>query len=404
MNAQRCTKLDRVSKLAPLASNIFLWLNGLPIDAASVEMDGGYVALATNVGTVRSTNEDRTCCAQAIFPEEPERSFFLAILCDGVGSLRYGGESASVAAATVMEYLLNCADEHSASERITHAIYAANRAIFSEYGQQGGTTCTCVLLCADGEAVAVNVGDSRLYGYSVEKSLQQLSIDDTFAGQLQKADAMNEDLSQAFEFADHLLQFVGMGDDLNIKPMNLRELNIDPQRGVLALSDGVYKPLGKMLNSILVHSSSPMEAVRRLVQVSVWAGGHDNASAFAIGDLFAVTELLGEEQKRARSAQMDIWAGKSTMRLLVDLVSERQGAGNVIEKKGKISFDVPVVKEHRPSETRDLFPEVKNENYGDLEATRRIGILRPTEIKEIKRKRRKLQIEIKPRADKDNSD
>lgn len=225
------------------------------------------IAIGTDVGLVRKENQDRLVVLK--FQESARKSFVVIVLCDGMGGMAEGAECASIAVST---FLAVCCRRVSIPfpSRLIAAAHEANRAVHQLFGGRGGATLSAVSIDSQGNTVAVNIGDSRIYTYADE--LQQLTIDDTIAGQLKDRE-IHEGLRR-----NELLQFVGVGEGLEPHlydvPAKLKY--------VIITSDGVHFLEKRMLQLVTRHGSEPAVIVRRLIDVAKWSGGHDNSSVAVI--------------------------------------------------------------------------------------------------------------------------
>src|ERR1044072_7187645 len=122
-------------------------------------------SIQTDVGCVRSSNQD---CGRFIRPTDAaqrERKGVLAVVADGMGG-HSGGEVASSLAAEVISHAYYGSNS-SPVEALTESFKEANRQIYEASKRDEslngmGTTCTALAIYGD-QAVVAHVGDSRLY-------------------------------------------------------------------------------------------------------------------------------------------------------------------------------------------------------------------------------------------------
>jgi hypothetical protein len=126
------------------------------------------------------------------------------------------------------------------------------------------------MLCMShrGDAYWVNLGDSRIYKYTT-KFLQQLTVDDTVAGQLSREPG-------DYQGRNELLQFVGIGPVA--EPHVGRDVDPTEPTVYLMSSDGIHFLPSKMLHQINQNANEPAVAAKRMMDLAIWCGGHDNAS------------------------------------------------------------------------------------------------------------------------------
>ena len=195
---------------------------------------------------------------------------FAAVLCDGMGGLEHGSESAVLGVDTFLdEYRRKLPDETPAAA-LRRSVLRANDAVY-RYARDNGlvqkTGCTLVAVVARGvELHCIHVGDSRAYLFS-RGVLERLTTDHTYArrlqlqaeqGQISAAEADNHPRR------DHLTS--------NLGRQELTELEIlDPPRKlapddwILLCSDGLHGVLSDAEITAELHGNS-QDAARRLVE------------------------------------------------------------------------------------------------------------------------------------------
>ncbi|HEX2859078.1 MAG TPA: hypothetical protein VHP58_02645 [Alphaproteobacteria bacterium] len=257
-----------------LFQRIYNWAESLPVNASFKDINAITCALATSGGSVRLSNEDQMVVVKANFVSPAQSSFILYAVLDGMGGMKEGAECARLAlSAFVSELVLST--QSVLELKVSSAIEKANLTVFEKFKGNGGTTLAGVIINQLNEAVILNVGDSRVYEVSIEnKHVKQVSIDDTLGGALASWG------SKQFENSNQLIQFIGMGKGL-IEPHLMPRSGIEG-KGYIIATDGAFKMPEGMFESILSHASSPKEIVHRLIRVSEWIGGLDNASVICV--------------------------------------------------------------------------------------------------------------------------
>lgn len=224
------------------------------------------VALGTEVGNVRPDNQDQVCAARWRTPRG--RVFSVLSLADGIGGLAAGSDAAAVAQASFVAALYDESSKGGApGEWLSRACLRANQVVYNHFGGRGGSTLVAALLLPEGTVHWLSVGDSRVY-VGVGATLNQLSKDDTLAGQLGRP-------SEAGLGRSDLLQFVGMGP--NLEP-HVGQLFVRDAEYFLLSSDGAHAIKSEWMGLLVHNSSDPAIAARRLLENSKWCGGTDNAS------------------------------------------------------------------------------------------------------------------------------
>ncbi len=225
------------------------------------------VALGTTIGSVRTTNEDRVAVIRTK-QDALNSPWYLFAVCDGMGGMK-DGENAAVNALSIFLATALSSRLGPTKENLLQSIDAANKALFDELKTQGGATLSACFWDHKHLLIA-NVGDSRVWIKRADKELEQVTQDDNLAGQLKK-----QGISVSSDIRNELLQFVGMGNE--VQP---HVFEVDAKTGdtVIITSDGIHRIHTDTLNRVVVSASSPASLVERLLSLSIWNGGEDNAS------------------------------------------------------------------------------------------------------------------------------
>lgn len=165
--------------------------------------------------------------------------------------------------------------ESDLGRRLRAAIEFANAEVYKQFHARGGTTIAGILFTGS-EAIGATVGDSRIYFRPKDRPLTQLSVDDTIAAELSRlrgedAPRVEPDLSSR-----DLAQFIGMGENMSPRLYPLPQAT--GGGSYLISSDGAHGAPPSIINAILANSPSLSAAVTRLIQLSRWCGGKDNAT------------------------------------------------------------------------------------------------------------------------------
>jgi PPM family protein phosphatase len=226
----------------------------------------GRFAVATSIGHVRKANEDRCALLKARFGGTPGRDFNVGVVCDGLGGMEAGQEAAMTALASFLSTLVQ-GRISSPIDRLHRAIINANNSVHSILAARGGTTLTAALVTRQQGSFFCHVGDSRLFVIGPERSLSQVTRDDTMASLLGKSLPDGE--------RDHrLVQFVGIGEE--IEP---QVAPVDPIGGTYLLTtDGAHDVPPRVLGRAVSAATSPSDLAKRLTQLSDILGGFDNSS------------------------------------------------------------------------------------------------------------------------------
>jgi serine/threonine protein phosphatase PrpC len=235
-------------------------------------------AMRTDVGKVRTLNEDSVAWVTPHDEEVAKRRGSLALVADGMGG-HAAGEVASAMAADIIRRLYYDLDG-TIPQVLSQAFLSAHRAIMEHAEQHPeckgmGTTCT-VLAFHGGAAWLAHIGDSRAYilrGHT----LTQISLDDSLVAKAVRDGTMTQDE------ADH-------------SPMHnviLQALGAVPQIKPMIGAHGIPLHPGDAKIAEIASRLPPQEACDTLIEAALEAGGLDNASL----GIFSVR--AAEEPKRA---------------------------------------------------------------------------------------------------------
>ncbi len=224
-------------------------------------------ALATDVGKIRQENQDRVAIARG--RDLLGRPFAIAAVADGIGGMQQGAECA---AQTLGSLIATIASEAMASidshQWLLRGIHQANGDVYARMRGEGGATISATLISGHKSIHWANVGDSRVYS-TYGSSLKQISIDDTIAGQLGRYGEAGFDQSK-------LIQFIGIGKPLEAE---VSDFPLHAGASIFLTTDGVhFLDSTPWFSQLIKHAPDPGVCVRRLVELSRWCGGPDNAT------------------------------------------------------------------------------------------------------------------------------
>lgn len=232
-------------------------------------------SLASDVGNIRKENQDRAAVVRG--RDRQGKEYVLVVVVDGIGGMLDGGTCAAMTIGAFIAAIDQFAQNNDNSDHpvdwLRESAYAANAVVYSKFHGNGGSTLVGLLIRPGIHPYWLSIGDSRVYCMN-GKTLTQVSIDDTIAGQLGKNP---EDASEQSK----LLQFVGMGQGLE---PHIATIDAGSTDAVILTTDGVHylSPSPGWLGQIIRHSPDPGLCVKRLVDLAKWCGGPDNATVAMI--------------------------------------------------------------------------------------------------------------------------
>ena len=162
------------------------------------------------------------------------------------------------------------------------AIQLANRQLCklkTTSPDHAGAGSTLVGVLVDGARASVgNVGDSRVYLLR-GGVLKQLSVDDTWVGQLVRGGAITEAQAKNHSMRHVVTQAVGV----ETIEVHAGEEQLQHEDLMLLTTDGVHGVIEHaVVCSILANCRSLEDGARRLIEAALDQGGPDNASCIVL--------------------------------------------------------------------------------------------------------------------------
>lgn len=257
-------------------------------------------AVASNVGLVRTDNQDRAAVLR--FSEQAGQQSFLFVVCDGMGGMADGAKCAAKALASFSAAFMRSSSHSNAKARLMQAASTANNAVYKLYRGSGGATLSAVLFQSNAPSYWVNIGDSRIYHFG-GRLLHQITVDDTLAGQLAREPS-------SYDGRSELLQFAGSGPMAEPHVGDLAETAGDSV--FLITTDGVhYLPINVM-QELIIHAPDSVIVARRLMDLATWFGGHDNAT-LAIA---CPAKMFADDVSDIKSNTVEVWDAFGEIRFL----------------------------------------------------------------------------------------
>ncbi|MDQ3570279.1 MAG: Stp1/IreP family PP2C-type Ser/Thr phosphatase [Actinomycetota bacterium] len=227
---------------------------------------------ATDVGRVRTSNEDEYLLAEPLYA-----------VADGMG----GHAAGEVASATAMDALQASFDGNRTVPGLAGAVRDANRAVWEQSRQSSelrgmGTTMTAVALVEEGddEILAIaNVGDSRAYLLR-DGELDQLTDDHSVVEELRRAGRLSSEEAASDPRRHVLTRVLGVDADVEVD-----SFEVIPYQGdrLLLASDGLFGDVSdEEIAAVLRRRSDPERVAQQLVAMAKDAGGADNITVVVI--------------------------------------------------------------------------------------------------------------------------
>lgn len=240
------------------------------------EYISGTMAVKTDVGKVRLTNEDR---AVALVNQ---RGNVLLAVCDGMGGQNKGEFAAEIAINTITEAFKKkpkFLSYATAMRWIYGTVRRANTEIYNEASKNQaytgmGTTLTIALI-VDGHLVVGQIGDSRCYAL-VDRKLKQYTEDQTYVGYLYRTGKITKDEMKTHPKRHVLMNALGIFPSVNI---DVRAMQYNNET-LLVCSDGLYNNVPDLeIGNILRNDDSTEQKVNELISLANANGGSDNIAS-----------------------------------------------------------------------------------------------------------------------------
>lgn len=251
--------------------------------AASTKPKLDYRAVAaTDVGSVRTNNEDHLVFFRPFDANIRNTHGCLALVADGMG----GHSSGEVASKMAAEIIARNYYDHKGNilDSLKEAFIKANKAIFQHASRRPsrkgmGTTCTAVVLI-DRQIYLGHVGDSRAYLLK-NRQLIQLSKDHTYIQHLFDTGKITKEEMLSHPERNVITKAMGTSAKLQADYLQHKFLFEDNDKLVIC-SDGLYEYVNKQELAHIVSTQSLNDATKKLIHLAKQRGGHDNISVLIV--------------------------------------------------------------------------------------------------------------------------
>ena len=239
------------------------------------------IGMLTDVGQVRTVDEDSILAADLSFGVNSESSKFLLLaVADGMGGHAKGEEASKIAlnaiASAVIPDLLNNTPFTKILEK---GIQNANQDILDYTAENPeasgmGTTSVCAVV-KDNQIHLANVGDSRAYRVS-DDEICRVTKDHSYVQALIDEDEITEEQAREHPRKNEITRAVGIMPSIEVDTM---KLTLDSDESLLLCCDGVIAHLSDDdIHKIIRDSPDPQTACQEIVDMANERGGSDNIS------------------------------------------------------------------------------------------------------------------------------
>ena len=239
------------------------------------------IGMLTDVGQVRTVDEDSILAADLSFGVNSESSKFLLLaVADGMGGHAKGEEASKIAlnaiARAVIPDLLNNTPFTKILEK---GIQNANQDILDYTAENPeasgmGTTSVCAVV-KDNQIHLANVGDSRAYRVS-DDEICRVTKDHSYVQALIDEGDITEEQAREHPRKNEITRAVGIMPSIEVDTM---KLTLDSDESLLLCCDGVIAHLSDDdIHKIIRDSPDPQTACQEIVDLANERGGSDNIS------------------------------------------------------------------------------------------------------------------------------
>jgi protein phosphatase len=249
------------------------------------------VGLATDVGQVRTGNEDSIICEPIESLVVSERGLFCAV-ADGMGGHAAGEDASSMAVKVARDAFYGSSADADPMETLRLAVAQANAAVYEAgAGKTGrdhmGTTLTAAVMFND-RVIVGHVGDSRCY-LVLDDTITQLSNDHSWVAEEVAAGRMTPEQARVNPRRNIITRALGLRPDVDV---DAYEARLEPGNVVVICSDGLHGLVTEEEIYAYVKRLRPVDAVDDLVRLANDRGGPDNISV-------VIARVLGSETEEA---------------------------------------------------------------------------------------------------------
>ncbi|MEO8845520.1 MAG: Stp1/IreP family PP2C-type Ser/Thr phosphatase [Kofleriaceae bacterium] len=241
----------------------------------TVSQQGIRVAGDTNVGKVRTTNEDSMIV-------DPVRGLYVVL--DGMGGANAGDVASQTARDAIREFVMQRRLNMDPKSLLEAAIVHGSTVVFNaaqesrERHGMGTTVVGCIVIDPT-RAVVAHVGDSRAYLLRNGR-IQTLTRDHTIVEELVDRGLLSPEEAERHPYKNVLSRNLGAKPDAKV---DLSEVELVPGDRLMLCSDGLYGyASNEAIQYLLGSGDDPEHVARDLVDLALRGGGGDNVTVIVI--------------------------------------------------------------------------------------------------------------------------
>lgn len=238
------------------------------------------VAAKSDIGMKRKENQDRFRVTVL------DDGTAVAVVCDGMGGVNFGGEASDMAVTAIFERLIQNYRPKSSSMTMKNllvtSISAANTIVYSsskETVEKNGMGTTCVVaVVRDDIAYIASVGDSRAYLVD-DKGIEQVTVDHTYVEMLYEQGKINRDEIKMHNMRNVITKAIGTEKELEV---DFFEVDFELGNELLLCTDGLTNHCTDEQLYNFIHRQDIEKAAEDLINYANEQGGKDNITVALI--------------------------------------------------------------------------------------------------------------------------
>ncbi len=249
------------------------------VDAAAEAITANMkVVIRTDLGNVRTNNEDAGSFFKVAGENAMHSKGYLLLVADGMGGHNAGEVASKMAVEAIREEYFRNGSDSNREKSLQKAFETANKKIFeaasSNEGYRGmGTTCTAVVVAGQ-YLFYGHAGDSRAYLLK-NNELHRLTEDHTYVQQLVKNGDITAAEAETHPQRNILTNAMGTKPSLRVDT-GKSEFLFEQGNRLLLCSDGLYDYMTDAELAAALQKESLQEVADYLIAEAKRRGGKDN--------------------------------------------------------------------------------------------------------------------------------
>ena len=235
----------------------------------------------TDPGCVRAQNQD------AFQMEQLDKNSLLCVVCDGMGGAKSGNVASSLAVDVFTQEVRRTwmpgMDREAVEQMLRGAVKLANFTVYDQaqtIEEFSGMGTTLVAMMVQGkEAVVVNVGDSRAYGFN-RNGIRRITTDHSLVQMMVARGDLTQEQARVYPGKNYITRAIGTEPVVECDVFHL-----DVERGdcLLLCTDGLSNLLDdqEFLFEV-VHGVNKQQCCQRLLDIAKKRGAPDNITSVMV--------------------------------------------------------------------------------------------------------------------------